>query len=319
MPDATAPDILRPRPLGRTGFTASILGIGDLADRSVPLEQCAATIRRAIDAGLNVVDTAPNYEAGYSEQVVGHALRDKAVRDRTFVITKVDELGAPVLPQVRGSLERLALKQADAFVFHNLSHMTVFDALAKPGAGFDQLGECVAKGLARFRGISSHDPDVLRAAIEAGVCDIVMFPLGPFVDARYVSETLPLARERGVATVCFKTFGAGKLLGDVEGYGRPLSVRPRGKLSSGGTDQGDDGHVATLPRLTVEECVHYTLTLDADVAVLGLSFPNEQDAAFAAARSFAPLPESRMSDIRRRATEARAGKGACWWNPDPDA
>ena len=49
---------------------ASALGIGDVADRNVPIEQCAATIRRAVDAGLNVIDTAPNYEDGYSEQIV---------------------------------------------------------------------------------------------------------------------------------------------------------------------------------------------------------------------------------------------------------
>ncbi len=63
-----------------------------------------------------------------------------------------------------------------------------------------------------------------------------MFPLGPFVDARYVERILPKARALGVGSVCFKTFGAGKLLGDTEGYGRPLSARPRGKLSSGGTN-----------------------------------------------------------------------------------
>jgi predicted aldo/keto reductase-like oxidoreductase len=56
------------RELGRTGFRASVLGIGDLADRSIPLATCVATLRRAIDAGLNVIDIAPGYEDGYSEQ-----------------------------------------------------------------------------------------------------------------------------------------------------------------------------------------------------------------------------------------------------------
>jgi hypothetical protein len=86
-------------------------------------------------------------------------------------------------------------------------------------------------------------------------------------------------------------------------------------VSSGGSDEGQ----AVLPRLTVAECVHYTLTLDPDVALLGLSYPNEQDDAFAAARSFRPLPTTQMDDIRRRAVEARRDKGPCWWNPDPDA
>jgi len=301
------------RPLGSTGFMASALGIGDLADRSVPIEQCAATIRRAVEAGLNVIDTAPNYEEGYSERVVGHALR--GIRDRMFVISKVDELTEPVAPQIEGSLERLGMEHTDAFVFHNLSNLDVFHALMRPGGGFDQLKECIQRGQTRFGGISSHSPDVLCAALDAGVCDVVMFPVGPFVDERYVSEILPMARARGVATVCFKTFGAGKLLGDVSGYNQPLQLRPRGKLSSGGVE----GVQAVLPRLSVAECVHYTLTLDPDVTLLGLSFPNEQDEAFAAARSFVPLSRELMDEVRARAIEARRDKGPCWWNPEPDA
>jgi aryl-alcohol dehydrogenase-like predicted oxidoreductase len=301
------------RELGRTGFVATRLGAGDVADRSLPLETCVATLRRALDAGINLLDTAPNYEDGYSEQIVGEAVRGE--RERIFLIDKIDDLTAPVGPQVEGSLRRLGLDYVDAFVFHNLSSLETFRTLAAPGGGFDQLADCVRAGKARFRGISSHHPEVLRAALEAGLCDVVMFPAGPFVDARYVAEILPLAKSLGVGTVCFKTFGAGKLLGDTAGYNQPLRERPRGKLSSGGSDIAE----AALPRLSVEECLHYTLTLDPDVALLGLSFPNEQDAAFAAARSFEPLSEERMEDIRRRAVEAREGKGPCWWNPDPSA
>ena len=127
---------------------ASVLGIGDVADRNVPIEQCAATILRAVDAGLNVIDTAPNYEDGYSEQIVGHALR--GIRDRMFVISKVDELTSPVAPQVEGSLARLGMSHTDAFVFHNLSDLDVFRTLMQPGGGFDQLGHCVRRGLTRL-------------------------------------------------------------------------------------------------------------------------------------------------------------------------
>ena len=291
---------------------ASLLGIGDVADRNVPIEDCVATIRYAVDAGLNVIDTAPNYEAGYSEEVVGRALR--GVRDRMFVISKIDELEEPVAPQIEASLRRLQLERTDAFVFHNLSDLSVFNRLMQPLGGFAQLAACIEGGLTRFRGISSHHPDVLAAAIRAGVCDVVMFPIGPFVDPRYITEILPLARERGVATVCFKTFGAGKLVGDSVGYNQPLQLRTRGKLSSGGTNTS----TAVLPRLTPSECVHYTLTLDPDVALLGLSFRNEQDEAFAAAESFTPLSGEAMADIHRRAVEARQQKGPCWWNPEPD-
>ena len=299
------------RELGRTGFTVTRLGIGDLADRNLPIETLVSTARRAIDAGLNLIDTAPGYEDGYSEEIVGKAVQ--GVRDRMFVIDKIDDLQLPVEPQIDASLKQLRLDYTDAFVFHGLSSMETFQQLSEPGGGFDQLASCIRAGKTRFRGISSHHPEVLLAAIDAGVCDIVMFPIGPFVDVRYVEQVLPLAKARRVGTVCFKTFGAGKLLGDTTGYNQPLQLRPRGKLSSGGTDES----AAILPRLTVRECLHYTLTLDPDVALLGLSFPNEQDAAFAAAETFEPLPAAAMETIRLRAVEARVEKGPCWWNPDP--
>ena len=299
------------RPLGRTGFVATRLGIGDLADRSVPVETCVATLTRALDAGLNVVDTAPAYEDGYSEEIVGRALRGR--REPVFLIDKIDALREPVAPQVAASLERLSLPRADLFVFHACSTREDWAAVQAPGGGLDQLRAEIAAGRARFAGVSSHDPEVLRAALDSGRCDVVMFPIGPFVDLRYETEVLPLAKTRGVGTVCFKTFGAGKLLGDTEGYSRPLQARPRGKVSSGGLE---DTRPA-LPCLSVEECVRYTLTLDPDVALLGLSFPNEQDAAFAAAAAFEPLSEDEMVDVRRRAGDAIRGKGRCWWNPEP--
>ena len=298
------------RPLGRTGFSATLLGIGDLADRRIPLEQCIATARRALDAGLNLIDTAPGYEDGYSEQIVGQAVKGR--RDGLFVIDKIDHHEQPVGPQVDDSLTRLDMDYVDAFVFHGLSTMEGWRRATAPGGAFDQLQACVKAGKARFRGISSHDPDVLAAAIPSGLCDIVMFPIGPYVHERYVSEILPLARRHNVGTVCFKTFGAGKLLADTSGYNQPLKERPRGKMSSGGMPTPD---TSELPRLTVAECLHYTLTVNPDLALLGMSFPNEQDAVFSAWKDFAPLPPAAMADIRTRAVQAIAGKGRNWWNP----
>jgi aryl-alcohol dehydrogenase-like predicted oxidoreductase len=301
------------RPLGKTGFRVTRIGTGDLADRSVPLETCVATLRRALEAGLNLVDTAPNYEDGYSEQIVGQALRGR--RDGVFLIDKVDHLDRPVEPQIAASLERLGLDQVDLFAFHNVSSLDAYARLMQLGGAWDELESCRRAGRCRFVGLSSHDPVVLRAAIDAGRAEVLMFPLGPFVDTRYVEEILPRTRERGIGSVCFKTFGAGKLLGDVSGYNQPLQLRPRGKLSSGGANESEP----TLPRLSVEECVRYTLTLDPDVTLLGMSFPNEQDAALHAAENFLPLSPTELEDVRQRARIAIRGKGPCWWNPPSPA
>jgi aryl-alcohol dehydrogenase-like predicted oxidoreductase len=299
------------RALGKTGVQVSVIGAGDLADRTLPLGECVATLQRAISYGINVIDTAPGYEDGYSEQVVGASIQNQ--RDDLFVITKIDDFDRPVTVQLHESLGRLACTFVDGYVFHGLSDLEMYHHLNRPGGEFDELTDLKARGLVRYGGISSHHPEVLRQAILDGRCDIAMFPIGAFVDRRYIDETLPLCRAHGVGSICFKTFGAGKLVTDTEGYGRPIVQRPRGKISSGGIDAPTSD---TL--LTVAECVHYTLTVNPDVALLGMSFVNEQKQALAALDSFVPLDATQMHDIETRAVLARAGKGPCWWNPDPN-
>jgi aryl-alcohol dehydrogenase-like predicted oxidoreductase len=243
------------------------------------------------------VDTAPAYENGLSERIVGAAVGGRR-RDEVFVIDKIDHLDQAVGPQVDGSLARLGLDQVDLFVFHGLKRMDDWRALAAPGGGFAQLAGCVRAGKARFRGISCHDPDVLLTAIASGLCDVVMFPVGPFVDRRYLDQALPAARAAGVGSVSFKTFGAGMLVAETSGYGRPLD-RP--------------APATTRPRLSIADCVRYTFACDPDVALLGLSTPAEQDAAFAAAPP--PLSPAEARAIEASAAAAIAGKGPCWWNP----
>lgn len=302
------------RELGKTGFCATWLGIGDIADRTVPLEQCVATLRRALEAGLNVIDTAPGYEGGYSEEIVGSALAGR--REGVFVIDKIDHHDRAVAPQLEESLRRLRMDFIDLVVFHGLSTLEGWRKLTASGGGMRQLDDCICAKRARFRGISSHDPRVLRTAILSGLCDVVLFPVGPYVDRRYIEDILPLARRRGVGTVGFKAFGAGKLVADTTGYNQPLYRRPRGKVSSGGAEAApNQPDQPVLPHLTIEQCIRYTLTCDPDVELLGLSFPNEQDAAFAAAAAFEPCAPEEMAEIRRLAEAAIEGKGACWWNP----
>ncbi|MCY2924236.1 MAG: aldo/keto reductase [Planctomycetota bacterium] len=286
------------RELGRTGFVATRVGIGDIADRAVPLEQCVATLRRALEAGLNVIDTAPGYEAGYGEQMVGQAVREHG-REKAFVIDKIDHLHEAIAPQVEASLRTLALEAVDGFLFHAVSQVADWRRIAAPGGGMEQLDACRRAGRCRFVGLSTHHPEVAREAVDSGLCDLLLLPIGPWVDRRYTDEILPRAKARGIGTFTMKTFGAGKLICDTSGYGKPLAHRPRG--------------------LSVRECVHYTLSWDADVTLLGMSFPNEQDPAFEAVLDFpGPLPESAMADIRARALAAVAGKGPSWWDPPRD-
>jgi aryl-alcohol dehydrogenase-like predicted oxidoreductase len=265
--------------LGRTGFTATAVGVGDVADRKLGLDACVAAVTRALDQGLNLVDTAPNYENGFSEEILGVALRGR--RENVFVVDKLDEHGTEhVRPQVETGLARMKLERIDAVVFHGLKKMEEWRAVAARSGPMEQLGRLVSEGLVRFRGVSAHHPDVLRAAILSDLCDVVLFPIGPSVDARYIQRILPLARSRGVGTIAFKTFAAGKLLADP---GR---------------------------------CVRYTLTQDPDVALLGMSTPAEVDTAVEAAVKFVPMSESEERSTRAWAHELLEGKGPFWWNPE---
>src|SRR5512139_1806650 len=149
--DLSMPPRFSPRrPLGRTGFVATALGAGDLADRAIPKETCAATLRRALDAGLNVVDTAPMYEDGFSEEIVGAALRGR--REGVFLADKIDDLDRPVAGQLDESLGRLGLPAVDLLVFHGVSDVAAWRRLEARGGGMAELGEEIARGRARFRG-----------------------------------------------------------------------------------------------------------------------------------------------------------------------
>ena len=124
-------------------------------------------IHRAMDFGLNLIDTAPGYEDGYSEAIVGAALRGR--REGMFVIDKIDALDQPVAPQVDASLGKLGLDMVNLFVFHAVSELQQWEKLAAAGGGMEQLGQIASTGKVRFRGISSHHPEILRQAINSGL------------------------------------------------------------------------------------------------------------------------------------------------------
>ncbi len=185
-----APWFLPRRELRRT--LAFILRDSDRRGRSAPIavkpiESCIATLRRAFDFGLNVVEHGcRSYEDGYSEQIVGQAVRDR--RSEIFVIDKVDHLDRAVAPQVSESLAHLDLPSVDLLVFHGLSSVQDWRALIAPG-GRLRSNSCARRDAAANTlrlAFSCHHPEVLREALRSKRCDVLMFPVGPFVDTRYV-------------------------------------------------------------------------------------------------------------------------------------
>ena len=167
---------VRPRPLGKTGLVVSELALGTWGlsgDGYGPVDAADAerVIARAIDIGVNLVDTADAYGAGKMEALLGRALAaQKGVR----VVTKggTDRSTEPPrkrfdAPHLRAaverSLKRLGREQIDLYLLHN----PTVDALVL-GEASGAMEDLKKEGKIAHWGVSAGDTDVARAAIEQG-------------------------------------------------------------------------------------------------------------------------------------------------------
>ncbi|MDI6846158.1 MAG: aldo/keto reductase [Candidatus Saccharicenans sp.] len=152
------------RTLGRTGVVLPVVSMGVMNSDNPEL------IRAALDSGLVHLDTAHGYQRGRNEEIIGQVLKGRP-RDSYFIATKVRE-GEKFLEMVDISLQRLGLDYVDILYLHNLSKRD--NVLAEENL---KVMEQVKKsGKARFIGVSTHsnEPEVIRAAIEARIYDVVL-------------------------------------------------------------------------------------------------------------------------------------------------
>src|SRR5580658_5282093 len=156
------PDSMNYRPLGRTGVQVSPLCLGAMMFGPWGNDDRADAVRiihRALDAGINFIDTADVYSAGASEEIVGQALQGR--RDDVFLATKFvmpmtdspnDRGGSRrwVIREVENSLRRLNTDYIDLYQVHRPSQDT--DTEETLGALTDQ----VRQGKVRYLGSSSY-------------------------------------------------------------------------------------------------------------------------------------------------------------------
>src|SRR5712664_312454 len=157
---------MRYRPFGRTGLQVSVVGFGCwpmAGDRYGAIEddEAVKAIHRALDRGVNCVDTAPAYGGGHSEEVVARAL-EKRRRD-VILVTKCGVKPPPpgqlgplrdssrlnILHEIDASLKRLRTDWVDVLLVHWPDASTPFDETMRA------LEEVVTSGRARFVGVSN--------------------------------------------------------------------------------------------------------------------------------------------------------------------
>jgi aryl-alcohol dehydrogenase-like predicted oxidoreductase len=182
-------------------------------------EVAGAIVRRALELGVNLIDTAEIYGLGRSERIVGEAIRGS--RERVFLATKIFPIGLPFMIgwRVRGSARRLGVDRIDLYQQHWPS------PLFPPRSTMPRMRRLVDGGLVRYIGVSNF---TLRGWMDAEgalggpvLSNQVQFSL---VHREPERELVPWAQERGRIVIAYSPLGQGLLSGKYQ-HTTPTNLR----------------------------------------------------------------------------------------------
>ncbi|MFJ7199825.1 MULTISPECIES: aldo/keto reductase [unclassified Streptomyces] len=211
------------RKLGSAGLATSALGLGCMgmagAYGAADTDEAVATVRRALDLGVTLIDTADFYGPGTAEKIVAQALSGR--RDEAVVATKfgmrrpaggppyIDGSPAYVREACEASLQRMGLDHIDLYYLSRLDPKV--DIEETVGA----LGELVAEGKVRHIGLCEVSARTLRRA--HAVHPIAAVQTEYSLWERHVEEEiLPACRELGTGFVAYSPLGRGFLTGALD-------------------------------------------------------------------------------------------------------
>jgi len=248
------------RELGNTGRQVSIFGLGGsfaVAGRDNP-EEAEAIVNKALDLGVNYIDTAPTY--GASESNLGRVIKHR--REEVFLAGKTIERTYDGTMQVfEQSLERLQTDHLDLLQIHGLHSRAELDQILASGGALAALDELKSAGLINFTGLSGHkEPSILLQAINEYDFNCILLSLNP-ADPYYHSfqnEVLPAAEEKNMGIVAMKVAAYGHIFRE-EGI------------------------------TTMDEALGYVWSYPVDTAIVGISTLDELEENVRSAKKFKPF------------------------------
>lgn len=184
----------------------------------VDTKESIAAVRRMVENGVNMVDTAPIYGEGHSEEVVGQAL--KGIRDKVFLTTKFGSYinhftGTSVRDckyntverEIDESLKRLQTDYIDFYVMH---WPDVNTPIEETMAAVNMLKE---KGKIRFIGMSNSPKELIMEAQKYAKIDVIQPPFSMVNQTE--RELMEWAETQGIGTMTYGSLGAGILTGAI--------------------------------------------------------------------------------------------------------
>ncbi|HEU4371804.1 MAG TPA: aldo/keto reductase [Methylomirabilota bacterium] len=291
------------RRLGRTDMQVSILGFGgsEIGYENVGPRTVARLLGGALDAGLNVIDTAECYED--SETLIGRALGGR--RAEVYLLTKCGHAGgwsradwrpAALLAGLERSLRRLATDRVDLIQLHSCSL-----AQLRKGDVIAALERARERGLARYVGYSG-DGEAARYAVDCGRFDTLQTSVS-IADQQALDLTLPLAQARGIGVI------AKRPLANAAWRHARKPSEPYYQAYWSRLRKLDYDFLKSKPETAVATALRFTLSAPGvHTAIVGTSKPErwQQNAALLAA---GPLPAGEFEQIRARWREVA---GASW-------
>jgi aryl-alcohol dehydrogenase-like predicted oxidoreductase len=217
--------------LGRSGAAFTRLGLGTWAIGGpwrfgwgpVDDAESIAAIRRAVDEGINWIDTAAVYGLGHAEEIVGRALEGYATGDELFVCTKCGRKtrpdGAPygdlrpqsIRAECEASMHRLGVERIDLYQIHWPDP----DGATPLEESWSTMAELADEGKVRWIGVSNFDVDQLERCEAIRHVDSVQ-PQLSMVKRRALHDVIPWAAAHDTGVIVYSPMASGLLSGSFD-------------------------------------------------------------------------------------------------------
>lgn len=235
---------MRYRQLGSSDLQVSEISLGSWLTYGVGVdaERAAACVHKAIDLGINLIDTANIYGRGAAETFLGNVLSGVS-REKYLIATKLffpmteSDRGlsrAQVAKQLDASLKRLRVDVIDLYQCHRHDPETPIEETMLA------LSDAVKAGKVRYLGFSEWPADVIRSALSVAVAEkfVSSQPQYSLLWRRPEEEIIPLSRENGISQIVWSPLAQGILTGKyAPGAPPPQGTRATSDEMSGFIDR----------------------------------------------------------------------------------